>query len=124
MAKPGFKSITVAECVYDKFYSVYDSQKDELKIKGVNSFSAYIVYSLEQALKEIKTKFRFNLVNCCQIEKRGTLIIYDTWEKQAITIENNDGVQYCKLCESKRCIHVGFVWSLYQSYQMKVKTGK
>jgi len=35
MPKPGFKSITISESVYDKFNQVYLKNKDELVMKGV-----------------------------------------------------------------------------------------
>ena len=42
MPKPGFKSITISESVYDKFHDVYEKNKDKLTMKGVNSFAGYI----------------------------------------------------------------------------------
>ena len=39
MPKPGFKSITLSETVYDKFNEAYRKNKAELTMKGVNSFA-------------------------------------------------------------------------------------
>jgi len=39
LPKAGFKSITVSETVYDKFHEVYQKSKDDLTMKGVNSFA-------------------------------------------------------------------------------------
>ena len=47
MPKPGFKSITISETVYEKFFDVYEKNKDKLTMKGVNSFAGYITYMLE-----------------------------------------------------------------------------
>ena len=34
-AKAGFKSITISEAVYEKFYDTYDQSKTDLAVKGV-----------------------------------------------------------------------------------------
>ena len=52
MPKPGFKSITISESVYDKFNQVYLKNKDELVMKGVNSFAGYVTYQLEQTMQK------------------------------------------------------------------------
>ena len=36
MPKPGFKSITISEAVYDKFNQAYLKNKNVLTMKGVN----------------------------------------------------------------------------------------
>ncbi|EPA04554.1 hypothetical protein [Candidatus Nitrosarchaeum limnium] len=55
MPKAGFKSITVSETVYDKFQDVYQKNKDSLAMKGVNSFSGYVTYMLEEMMQKDKT---------------------------------------------------------------------
>ena len=35
MPKPGFKSITVSENVYKKFYESYEKNKKKLELKGI-----------------------------------------------------------------------------------------
>ena len=42
MPKVGYKSITIKESTYDRMFEDYTEQKDELKLKGVNTFSAYV----------------------------------------------------------------------------------
>jgi predicted CopG family antitoxin len=59
MPKAGFKSITVSEEVYDKFYDVFEKNKSELMMKGVNSFSGYVTYMLEQMMQKDKTFARY-----------------------------------------------------------------
>ena len=51
MPKAGFKSITVSETVYDKFQEVYLKNKTDLTMKGVNSFSGYVTYMLEELMQ-------------------------------------------------------------------------
>ena len=55
MPKPGFKSITISEQVYEKFYDVYEKNKEKLTMKGVNSFAGYITYMLEDSMLKDKT---------------------------------------------------------------------
>jgi hypothetical protein len=55
MPKDGFKSITVSETVYNKFYDVYQKNKQELTMKGVNSFAGYVTYMLEETMQKDKT---------------------------------------------------------------------
>ena len=55
MPKPGFKSITISETVYEKFHDVYEKNKDKLTMKGVNSFAGYITYMLEDTMQKDKT---------------------------------------------------------------------
>ena len=59
MPKAGFKSITVSETVYDKFHEVYQNSKDDLTMKGVNSFSGYVTYMLEEMMQKDKTFARY-----------------------------------------------------------------
>ena len=59
MPKAGFKSITVSESVYDKFYDVFLKNKDDLAMKGVNSFSGYVTYMLEEMMQKDKTFARY-----------------------------------------------------------------
>ena len=43
MPKKGYKTVTIKQETYDKMFSEYEVQKDELKFKGINTFSAYVV---------------------------------------------------------------------------------
>ena len=42
MPKPGFKSITVTNFIYEKMHQEYIKVKDELSLKGITSFSGYL----------------------------------------------------------------------------------
>ena len=46
MPKPGFRSITVSNNVYDYWNKIYEKNKDKLEIEeGITSFTGYI-YSI------------------------------------------------------------------------------
>jgi len=51
MPKPGFKSITVSEVIYEKYYTIYEKNKEQLKIQGVESFSGYITNVLNKGIQ-------------------------------------------------------------------------
>ena len=50
MPKPGFKSITVSENVYKKFFEVYEKNKKGLELKGITSFSGYLTSMMEEMM--------------------------------------------------------------------------
>lgn len=51
LPKKGYKSITVKQEVYDYYHAQWQQNKQKYAIKGVNSFSAFITYVLDKALK-------------------------------------------------------------------------
>ena len=50
MPKPGFKSITVSENVYKKFFKVYEKNRKGLELKGITSFSGYLTSMMEEMM--------------------------------------------------------------------------
>lgn len=118
MPKEGFKSITVSEIVYDKFFDVYDKNKDELTMKGVNSFSGYITYMLEEMMHKDKTFARY----APKLEKisidNDRVILKDNIKNRIAEVAIQRGELYCQLCEKKDCAHVGFVFSIPDVYEI------
>ena len=118
MPKDGFKSITVSETVYDKFYEVYQKSKDELVMKGVNSFSGYVTYMLEEMMAKDKTFARY----APKFEKisidNDRVILKDNIQNRIAEITIKNGELECCLCNEKDCVHVGFVFSLPDVYEL------
>ena len=118
MPKPGFKSITVSEIVYDKFYDVYQKSKDDLVMKGVNSFSGYVTFMLEEMMAKDKTFARY----APKFEKISIeddrVILKDNIRNRIAEISIIKGELYCCLCDEKDCVHVGFVFSLPDVYEI------
>lgn len=118
MPKAGFKSITVSESVYDKFHDIYQKSKDDLTMKGVNSFSGYVTYMLEEMMQKDKTFARY----APKIEKISVdddrVILKDNIRNRIAEITIKDGQLECCLCEEKDCVHVGFVFSLPDVYEI------
>ena len=128
MPKTGFKSITVSEIVYDKFMQVYENSKSDLVMKGVNSFSGYVTYMLEEMMQKDKTFARY----APKIEKisvdNDRVILKDNIKNRIAEISIKNGELECCLCNEKDCVHVGFVFSLPDVYailnQRKMRISK
>ncbi len=118
MPKAGFKSITISESVYDKFYGVFQKNKDELSMKGVNSFAGYITYMLEDMMQKDKTFARY----APKLEKISVdgdrVIVKDNIKNRIAEVTIQRGELYCQLCEQKNCFHIGFVFSLPDIYEV------
>jgi hypothetical protein len=116
--KAGFKSITISEEVYDKFFDVYQKNKPELTMKGVNSFAGYITYMLEDLMQKDKTFARY----APKLEKISVdddrVIIKDNIKNRIAEVTIQRGELYCQLCEEKDCVHIGFVFSLPDVYEV------
>jgi hypothetical protein len=50
MPKPGYKSITVSENVYQHFFKVYKENKKSLENKDIRSFSGYLTSMMEKMM--------------------------------------------------------------------------
>tara|TARA_B110000014_G_scaffold260981_1_gene251802 strand:- start:20 stop:406 length:387 start_codon:yes stop_codon:yes gene_type:complete len=117
MPKPGFKSITISQTVYDKFYDVYKKNKDNLNMKGVNSFAGYITYMLEDTMQKDRTfaKYAPKLELISMEDDR--VIIKNNIENRIAEIVYQRGELYCQLCEAKDCHCIGYVWSIPEIYE-------
>ena len=117
MPKPGFKSITISQTVYDKFYDVYKKNKDNLNMKGVNSFAGYITYMLEDTMQKDRTfaKYAPKLELISMEDDR--VIIKNNIENRIAEIVYQKGELYCQLCEAKDCHCIGYVWSIPEIYE-------
>jgi len=118
LPKEGFKSITVSEIVYDKFFDVYQKNKQDLVMKGVNSFSGYVTYMLEEMMQKDKTFARY----APKIEKISVdgdrVILKDNIKNRIAEVAMQRGELFCQLCEDKNCVHVGFAWAIPEVYEL------
>ena len=115
MPKAGFKSITISETVYDKFHDVYQKSKGDLP---VNSFSGYVTYMLEEMMQKDKTFARY----APKIEKISIdddrVILKDNMKNRIAEVAVQKGELFCQLCDEKDCVHVGYVFSLPDVYEI------
>ena len=118
MPKAGFKSITISEQVYDKFHDVFEKNKSELAMKGVNSFAGYVTYMLEDMMLKDKTFARY----APKLEKISVdddrVIIKDNIKNRIAEVTIQRGELFCQLCDDKNCFHIGFVFSLPDVYEV------
>ena len=115
MPKAGFKSITISETVYDKFHDVYQKSKGDLP---VNSFSGYVTYMLEEMMQKDKTFARY----APKIEKISVdddrVVLKDNMKNRIAEVAVQKGELFCQLCDEKDCVHVGYVFSLPDVYEV------
>ena len=118
MPKAGFKSITVSESVYNKFHDVYKKNKQELAMKGINSFAGYITYMMEDLMQKDETFARY----APKLEKIAVddnrVVLRDNIKNRIAEVAIQNGELYCMLCEEKDCFPVGFVFSLPDVYEV------
>ncbi len=118
MPKAGFKSITISEQVYEKFFDVFQKNKSELAMKGVNSFAGYVTYMLEDMMLKDKTFARY----APKLEKISVdddrVIIKDNIKNRIAEVTIQRGELCCQLCDEKDCVHIGFVFSLPDVYEV------
>ena len=118
MPKVGFKSITVSEEVYNRFHDIYRKNKHELAMKGINSFAGYITFMMEDLMQKDETFARF----APKLEKVSAddnrVVIKDNIKNRIAEVAVQNGELYCLLCEEKDCVHIGFVFSLPEIYEV------
>jgi hypothetical protein len=114
MPKAGFKSITVSENVYNKFFDVYIRSKKELELKGITSFSGYLTSMMEEMIVFAK--------HAPFIEKiaidQNRVIVKDNKRNRIAEVLLKNGELQCLLDERADCVHVGFVYSLPELYSL------
>ena len=118
MPKAGFKSITVSDTIYDRFQDVYQKNREDLSTKGINSFSGYVTYMLEEMMEKDRTFARY----APKIEKimvdDDRIVLKDNIKNRIAEVAIQQGELFCQLCDEKNCIHVGFVFSLPDVYKV------
>src|ERR687886_2457536 len=116
MPKAGFKSITVSENVYKKFFEIYEKSKKELELKGITSFSGYLTSMME----EMMIKYEAFAKHAPFMEKisidQNRAIVKDNKRNRIAEVLFKNGELQCLLDERTDCVHVGFVYSLPELY--------
>ena len=114
MPKPGFKSITVSENVYTKFFKVYEENKKGLELKGIRSFSGYLTSMME----EMMLKYEAFAKHAPYIEKvsidQNRVVLRDNKRNRIAEILLKEGELQCLLDERSDFVHilVGFLNSI------------
>ena len=118
MPKAGFKSITVSENVYKKFFDVYEKSRKELELKGITSFSGYLTSMME----EMMIRYEAFAKHAPFIQKiaidQNRVILKDNKCNRIVEVLLKDRELQCLLDEKSDCVHVGFVYSLPELYSI------
>jgi len=116
--KPGFKSITISEAVYEIYNQAYLKNNNSVTMMGVYSFAGYVTYLLEDVLKKDKTFARY----APKLEKVSVdadrIILKDNIKNRFAEVAIQNGDLYCLLCEEKDCVHIGYVFGLPDVYEV------
>ena len=99
MPKPGFKSITVSENVYKKFFKVYEKNRKGLELKGITSFSGYLTSMME----EMMLKYEAFAKHAPYMEKisidQNRIVLKDNKRNRIAEVLLKDGELQCLLDE-------------------------
>ncbi len=123
MPKSGFKSITVSEYVYKKFFDVYEKSKKDLEMKGITSFSGYLTSMMEELMQkyEVFAKYAPMMERVAVDDNR--VVVKDNKKNRIAEVQIKEGELYCMLDEKNDCAHVGFVYSLPEVYKTLYEHG-
>lgn len=117
MPKAGFKSITVAETVYDNFYDVYNLNKKDLRMNGIYSFAAYVTDLLEQSTRnQITFSKHQEVIKKISVDS-DRIILQDTRINRIVELTIVKGELFCQFCSSLKCSHIGYCYSIHSIYR-------
>ena len=102
----------------DNFQEIYQKNKEKLTVKGIDSFSDYVTYMLKEMMQTDETFTRY----APKIEKISVdddlVILKDNIKNKIAKVTIQKRELFCQLCREKDCIHVGFVFSLPDMYDV------
>jgi hypothetical protein len=122
MPKPGFKTITVKEHVFNKYYELYKKAKKERKVGEGTSFSGFVTSMMQETM----AKYEAFSKHAPFLEKiaieQDRVIIKDNKRDRIAEVMVRNGELQCLLDEKKTdCIHIGFVYALPEVYAVLEK---
>lgn len=123
MPKPGFKSITVSEYVYNKFFKVYEKRRNDLELKGITSFSGYLTSMMEETMikhEAFAKQAPFMEKISIDIDR---VLLKDNKKNRIVEVILKNGELRCLVDEKTDCIHIGFVYSLPEIYMIMNNKG-
>lgn len=115
MPKPGYKSITIPDYLYDQFrvHIGSDNVKNEV---GSYSLSRFVSHMLEGRMMKDKAIAH----NSLMLRKIGIdgdrVILRDRKSNRVVEVVIKDHTLYCESCKSEECLHCGFCYALPEVY--------
>ena len=83
MPKEGFKSFSLNEKIYDYWFKNYLKNKEKLKMKGISSFSSYLIKIINENKQEAETALLFSKISL----NKNILVIKDNTSKEEIELQ-------------------------------------
>src|SRR5207248_11234699 len=116
MPKPRYKSITVRENVYKKFFEVYEKNRKRLELKGISSFSGYLTNRMEEMMIKDEVFAKHSpFIEKIAVDQNRVILKDNKKNRIAEVLLKNEELQ-CLLDERSDCVHIGFVYSLPELY--------
>ena len=118
MPKPGFKSYSLKEELYNSLKEKFKQNEQELRMRGITSISAYFSFLISQNITESKSKkpYKSTLEEIKIIANK--VIIKDNMINRIVELTISDGKIFCELDKKSNCMHVGFAYSLPNIYKL------
>ena len=111
MPHKGFKSITLHANTYDDLDTIYQNNKDDLRLRGIRSFSGYITSLINESVERdrqcgvYQTDLQFISI------AGNTVLIKDFKVERIAELKAVKQKLKCYLCVTENCIHCGFAYS-------------
>ncbi len=123
MPRAGFKSITVSDNVYNRFFGTYERTRSDLELKGITSFSGYLTRMMEETMIKYEVFSR----HAPFMEKidvdQNRITVKDNKRNRIAEVFLKDDELHCSLDENTDCTHIGFVYSLPEYYNIIAAKG-
>lgn len=103
MPEKGWRVISVKQEIYDFLMKEYQRTKHEWLLKnGINSFTGYVTYRLNQLAEEHDSNFEM-----LNHDGSGVKIIDRNLKRVADVTIQPEGI-YCPVCDASNCEHIRF----------------
>jgi hypothetical protein len=125
MTKPEYGNVTVSKVTYDWYKKNFESNKERLRKKGINSFAGYITSRLEELMErdEIFGRYAPFLEEFGYDDDGSTVYIKDNKKQRVVGVRFNGDQLVCDVDEKNDCVHVGFAYSLPKVYRAMESLG-
>lgn len=115
-----FKSITVPDYIYDNYQETFNKIKKELRSQGINSLTGYFTHQINQIITEDEIHSKYERKIQLQSIDENRVILLDNRINRVVEVQfkkSFDNSLICLLCDSTKCAHIGFCYSIHKIYE-------